>query len=131
MKVCNSLLVLLIGVFTSGCDTNPYKQGAMLYQTQCANCHMPDGEGLARLIPSLDSSEILKKGDGRKLICLIRRGVPKNPHTNQQMLPNRAMNAVELTNLTNYLFQRFSETADDVQLDQIREWEDACQLGEK
>lgn len=63
---------------------------------------MEDGSGLANLIPSLSSSEIIRSSPDQ-LICLIRYGLDKNEETNQQMPANNSLNDVEMANLVNYL----------------------------
>ena len=63
---------------------------------------MQDGKGLFDLIPSLVESDNITK-DPLSAVCLIRKGLPKNVETSQQMPGNTTLNDVEITNLINYL----------------------------
>lgn len=68
---------------------------------------MEDGTGLAKLIPSLASSDLFRTSPDQ-LICLIRNGLDKNEATGQQMPENTSLNEVEMANLVNYLRQIYS-----------------------
>ena len=93
-------VVLCVLIFS--CQPDPYRQGRVLYEVHCSNCHMEDGSGLSKLIPSLAQTEVIMS-DPSLLVCLIRKGLPRNAATNQQMPPNTILNDVEITNLINYL----------------------------
>lgn len=119
---------LLIGHWSiiTGCKGNPYRQGQVLYSTHCENCHMVDGSGLGKLIPSLDASK-LTLSDPAKLVCLIRKGLPVNKQTGQQMHANTVLNDVEMTNLINFLGSKYSSNPQTVQVEAVKMWMDACQ----
>ncbi|MEP6794698.1 MAG: cytochrome c [Saprospiraceae bacterium] len=99
-------LALLVSTGAS-CHSNPYRQGHELYKINCESCHMEDGSGLAKLIPSLKSSDLFRSTP-ECLICLIRLGLDKNELTGQQMPANKRLNDVELANLVNYLRQEYA-----------------------
>jgi hypothetical protein len=86
---------------------------------------MEDGSGLAKLIPSLQTSNIIRSSPDR-LICLIRRGIPKNESTGQEMLPNTELNEVELANLVNYLQQLYTPGAKAVKTVEVTEYLKHC-----
>jgi len=44
------------------------------YDAYCGNCHMENGEGLSKLIPSLHNSAYLKNNQ-EELPCIIRNGI--------------------------------------------------------
>lgn len=111
-------------LFIFGCQPDPYKQGRIIYAYHCENCHMEDGSGLEALIPSLAQSEMLK--DPQKLVCLIRTGIPLNFHTRQEMPPNKSLNEVELTNLLNYLGNRYSSKNKVVKVSDVHNWLTSC-----
>lgn len=96
------LPIFLILTILSACQPDPYRQGRVLYEVHCENCHMEDGKGLFDLIPSLVTSEYLTEKP-LDAVCLIRKGLPRNIETRQQMPGNKALNDVEITNLINYL----------------------------
>ena len=113
-------------VIVTGCHENPYRQGQDLYTIHCENCHMADGSGLAKLIPSLDASK-LTLSDPVKLICLIRKGLPVNKQTGQKMPANTLLNDVEMTNLINFLGSKYSSNPQTVQVEAVKKLMAACQ----
>ena len=119
---------LLIGqwLVATGCRENPYRQGQVLYTMHCENCHMPDGSGLAKLIPSLDASKLTLSDPG-KLVCLIRKGLPVNKQTGQKMPSNKVLNDVEMTNLINFLGSKYSSNPQTVQVEEVKKLLAACQ----
>jgi mono/diheme cytochrome c family protein len=108
-----------------GCQENPYSQGQVIYNYYCGNCHMEDGSGLGKLIPSLDSSR-LTLSDPQKLVCLILKGLPVNPETGQSMPANTALNEVELTNLINFLGDKYAFTPQAVQVEEVKKMLAGC-----
>lgn len=90
---------------------------------------MSDGSGLGKLIPPLDSSRLTLSDPG-KLVCLIRNGLPINELTGQQMLPNRSLNEVEMTNLINYLGFKYGYNPQTVMVSEVKKMLAACQSGE-
>ncbi len=120
------IALLFVGGFVFACQPNPYKQGETLYQFHCENCHMADGSGLVDLIPPLSSSDFLTDTSGR-LVCLIRKGLPFNEQTRQQMPPNGDLNEVELANLVNYLQTGYTQQAKVVRVEDVKRWLAGCQ----
>jgi len=113
-------------LMVSGCQRHPYSQGEQIYKYNCANCHMDDGSGLAKLIPSLDKSR-LTLSEPAKLVCLIRKGLPVNKLTGQEMPPNTTLNEVELTNLINYLGSKYALKPQTVQAPEVKKMLAGCQ----
>lgn len=122
------MLTVLAGQWfgLAGCRENPYRQGQDLYIIHCENCHMKDGSGLVKLIPALDASK-LTLSDPAKLVCLIRKGLPVNIQTGQQMPPNTILNDVEMTNLINFLGSKYSSNPQTVQVEAVKKLLAACQ----
>ena len=87
---------------------------------------MADGSGLSKLIPSLYASK-LTLSDPEKLVCLIRKGLPVNQLTRQQMPANVALNDVEMTNLINYLGSKYSSNPQTVQVEAVKKMLAGCQ----
>ena len=107
------------------CQPDPYRQGHVLYQVNCENCHMEDGSGLSKLIPSLQNSEfIISKPDS--LVCLIRHGIAKNPYTGQEMPPIIHLNDVELTNLINYMRDQYTDKLKAIKVSEVHAWQESC-----
>jgi mono/diheme cytochrome c family protein len=121
-----AFLVAFLCLGFLNCHTNPYKQGEILYKYHCGPCHMDDGSGLAKLIPPLDSSR-LTLGNPGKLVCLIRKGRPKNQQTGQQMIPNTSLNDVEMTNLINFLGSKYAANAQTVDVEEVKKMLGNCQ----
>jgi mono/diheme cytochrome c family protein len=118
---------LAIGAsFMAGCGDNPYDQGERIYVALCSNCHMEDGSGLGKLIPAL-TAERLTLDQPQRLICLIKRGLPRNPMTNQQMPAQPEMSVTEMTNLINYLGYVHAGREQSITLDEVIRLEGACQ----
>ena len=84
-----------------------YPQGERLYRTYCANCHMEDGTGLAKLIPPLAKADFLSRR--RKFVaCIIRNGSQGGQVVNAvqfvEPMPSFSnLNEVQLSNLINYI----------------------------
>ena len=112
-------------LYTPGCQKNPYTQGEIIYLNYCANCHMRDGSGLAKLIPPLDSSR-LTISDPQRLVCVIRNGKPVNPVTGQAMPGNPGLNEVDLTNLINYLGDQYAQEPQAVMVEEVKKLAAGC-----
>ena len=124
----NSLLAFWMAGFflVYACQPNPYRQGKILYNTQCAGCHSEDGSGLAKLIPALDTT-LLKLRQPQELVCLIRNGLPFDSLTRQQMPANKSMTDVEMANLVNYLGVRYIGSPRVVRVEEVTQMYNACQ----
>lgn len=125
------ILILAAGLaigatFLSGCGDNPYVQGERIYIALCSNCHMEDGSGLGKLIPAL-TAERLNVDQPQRFICLVKRGLPRNPMTNQQMPAQPEMSVTEMTNLINYLGYVHAGREQAITLDEVIRLEGACQ----
>ena len=130
-RVPSRPLVLAAGLaigtfFMAGCGDNPYVQGERIYIALCSNCHMDDGSGLGKLIPAL-TAERLTLDQPQRLICLIQKGLPRNPMTNQQMPAHPEMSVTEMTNLINYLGYVHAAREQSITLDEVIRLEGACQ----
>lgn len=90
----------------SSCEHETYSQGKRLYEAHCENCHMEDGNGLAKLIPPLTNSDYLKENQN-KIACILRNGqkgkvIVNNVLYNQEM-PGKKYTEVQITNIINYI----------------------------
>ena len=116
----NRILLCFTGIILfSECQPDTYRQGRVLYEVHCENCHMEDGKGLFDLIPSLVESDYITK-DPLSAVCLIRKGLPKNRETSQQMPGNAVLNDVEITNLINYLRGLSGERSEAIKVIDVR-----------
>ena len=82
-------------------------QGQRIYETKCANCHMPSGEGLLGNIPPLAGSSWLRQRRG-ELACVVRYG-QRGPIEVNGMTYDGVMAGIpelsdtEITNVLNYV----------------------------
>jgi len=106
MRIFFSFLFLSFLFFFS-CETNPYPQGQILYETFCANCHMEDGTGLTGVIPPLKNVDFLTTHK-RELPCIIRFGLTGKIQVNgryyeQEMTGIPELTEFEIANILNYV----------------------------
>jgi mono/diheme cytochrome c family protein len=97
---------ILATVFLS-CAGSTYKQGAALYETHCANCHMPDGTGLEGLIPPLKDSDYYRNNID-EVSCIMVKGMKgkivvngKTYDTEMEGIPQ--LTDTEIANILNYI----------------------------
>jgi hypothetical protein len=86
---------------------------------------MEDGSGLAKLIPPLETSGLISRPED--LVCIIIKGLPENPLTDQAMPGTKELTQVEMTNLVNYLQHTFSDPNNPVRVSDISRWSASCQ----
>ncbi len=106
------------------CAGNTYVQGKRLYDIHCANCHMPDGNGLAALYPPLAGSDYLQAHQ-ELLPCIIRHGLRdtitvKGKVYDQPMEGIKNLNEVEITNIINYINQAWGNALGETTLPQTK-----------
>lgn len=99
---------ILLLVFGCNYSTETYKEGKILFTTQCAGCHGDQFEGLGNLYPSLKDAAYIQS-QRTHLACWIHQGIgtPGGQfnlrHSDLPMPPIPKLSAVELTNILNYL----------------------------
>lgn len=104
--ILSVILICFLFIFTH-CNVEPYSQGKILYDRNCSSCHGSNGEGLKNLYPPLAKSDYLNKNQNR-LACIIKKGinepilVNEKPY-NELMYGITHLNAVEITNIANYI----------------------------
>lgn len=81
--------------------------GEILYAQYCANCHQPDGNGLAELYPPLNNSDYLQEHLA-ELPCIIKQGkqgeLVVNGVTYNQVMPGLAMlTDLEIAEISTYV----------------------------
>ncbi len=81
-----------------------YRDGSVLYQNYCANCHMDNGEGLKNLIPSLANSKLMSEAI-ETVPCQIKYG--NREHSNAPFGPSmkgfRSLSDLEVAELITYI----------------------------
>lgn len=128
--------VLGFALFLTDCDTQPFRQGEILYANFCANCHMADGKGLQGIIPPLEGSDWLRDRQ-QDLPCIIRYGqkgeIVVNGRTyNQQEMPGvRALSGFEITNVINYINQAWGNDFGYIKYQTVKEALENCPEGQR
>lgn len=104
-------ILLIFSLLFVDCQQNTYQIGERLFKAHCANCHLDQGEGLGALIPPLANSDYLA-AHRDKLPCIVRYGLKDTITVNgkvfaEQMTGIDALNDIQLSNVCNYVLQRF------------------------
>ena len=127
-RISMGVWLLLIGIIW-GCNENikedqqftrrerielkqNYVMGERLYAQHCINCHMPDGEGLGRLIPPLKGTDFMERDS--LLACIIKNGlsgeIVVNGITYNQPMPGfPQLTNLEIAQISTYLYKEFFE----------------------
>lgn len=125
------LFSFLITIFLlSACDPNPYREGERLYKTNCANCHMDNGEGLSALIPPLAGADYLQK-NRKKLPCLVKYGMKDSIVVNgkiyaEQMPGVETLSDIHITNILNYINNSWGNRHEPYRLDEVQKLLERC-----
>ncbi len=125
----NLFFLALILLFQS-CGSEPYAQGRYIYEVRCSNCHLEDGRGLGKEIPSLHKS----KAAPSYWSCIIRYGQTNTIEQNgvkyiRNMPANEDLTAADITNLVNYIQSEWVEESQFVALDSVNRWLENCPEG--
>ncbi len=130
MKIKALLLSFTAALILVQCDTNPYRQGHILYDNFCANCHMEDGSGLQGLIPPLAGADYLRDNT-LDVPCLIRYGqkveiMVNGKVYNQEMAAIPQLSHIEITNVLNYINHAWGNDYGYVKFEDVRRVLEAC-----
>lgn len=122
---------ILTGVclLATGCHESPYMQGKRLYESHCQSCHMEDGQGLSRMIPSLATSSLLGKREFSCVIILGKKDTIQNQTSFlvQEMPAFQSLTTTELTNLVNYMQHRWQVNFKETTIREMEETVSFCQ----
>jgi mono/diheme cytochrome c family protein len=130
-KLFIAVLVVVYGLIFNRCQPNAYREGERLYRTNCANCHMENGEGLTGLIPPLANADYMEKNRSM-LPCIIRYGLQDSITVNgkiyaEQMPGAPHLSEIHVANLLNYVQNSWGNRLKPYQLDEIRALLDQCE----
>jgi mono/diheme cytochrome c family protein len=117
LSVCTCLCLI-------SCNSNSYSRGELLYQKNCANCHLDNGEGLGALIPPLANADYLKL-QRAQLPCIVRNGLQDTLIVNgktytEKMPPAANLSDVDIANVLNYINQAWGNNNGAYQLEEVR-----------
>jgi len=125
------VLAFIIGASVlESCDEVPRTQGKALYESYCANCHQPDGNGLVGNIPPLAQADWLQT-NRNEIACVIRYGM-KGPmqvnglEYNAIMAGAHRITDAEITNITNYILTAWGNDLPPLGASQISDQLKAC-----
>ncbi len=108
------VVTLLLFLFVRSCAMPPRK-GEVLYERNCASCHGKNGEGFKKLIPPLNDPAYL---DTHQDIagCVIYFGLDSAitvkgiRYEGQPMAGLPHLSTVEITNIVNYVYEKWSNS---------------------
>lgn len=92
--------------------------GAVLYNSYCASCHKPDGNGLGTVFPSLANSVIVK-GDKGKLMNIFLKGSSK-PGKTEQMPSFGFLSDAESAKILSYIRTSWNNEASEITTSEIK-----------
>ena len=121
---------MYLAILPSSCDSNPYKQGQLLYENYCQNCHQENGEALLGLIPPLKNSDYLERHQ-TELPCIIRHGLSGEitvnglPY-NHEMPENKEFSEIEIANIINFVNNSWGNDYGYVSYDVVKETLEKC-----
>jgi mono/diheme cytochrome c family protein len=131
MRFCIALLFMgMLSSALSNCGQQPYRQGQILYENFCANCHMEDGSGLGGNIPPLANADFLRERQA-EIACIIRYGIAGPIIVNGIAYENPMagipeLSDTEITNVINYINQAWGNDFGYVPYDSVRVALKAC-----
>ena len=123
-------LFFLFAISLSNCETKTYRQGEILYQNFCANCHMEDGSGLQGVIPPLAGADYVRDHQ-LDLPCIIRVGmqgeIVVNGQTYNSVMPGEnKLSHFEITNIINYINHAWGNDYGIIKFDDVQAELEKC-----
>jgi len=124
------ILGMMLPVFIT-CQENPYQQGYYLYQNYCANCHMDDGTGLGRNIPTIVEADYIATNRGQ-LPCIIRHGLAETIVVNdtnymQEMPGFPKLTEAEIANIINYMLHEWNSEVEELNMKEVKDGLEECE----
>jgi len=116
----------------SACDYKPRNQGRVLYERECASCHMENGQGLGELIPPVAYADYVVQNKER-LACIIRNGIAGPMTVNGvdyegEMEGNTQLSDIEINNLIHYILVDMNQQEDHFVISDIRSQLENCRF---
>ncbi len=131
-SVMRKLYILSLGLLLMACQSEGQPRnaedrfaqlGRQVYQTYCATCHQPNGQGVANIYPPLTPNEWIQ-GDKGRLIRLVLHGVQGEMRVGDQVY-NNVMTAHEFLSddqiaaVLTFVRQNFGNEADPVTPEEV------------
>ena len=110
----NKITIVAVVIWMSlllACEQEPYKQGRLLYENYCIQCHQADGKAYKKLYPPIAQADYLVKNKDR-VPCIIYYGMEGELEVNgviynQNMPAHTNFNDIDIANLVNYINNNF------------------------
>ncbi|MEM1325038.1 MAG: cytochrome c [Bacteroidota bacterium] len=124
------LFAILLFTVTFACSEPSYRQGEYLYQANCSSCHMDDGSGLGKNIPTLVASESIA-AQRLQLPCIIRKGINAHQIDDQDdyqgaMPAFPKLTEAEVTNIISYLLSEWNKDVPLLNAKEVKEALETC-----
>lgn len=131
------MLILCCALAIVGCQSAQeikrqqyFVEGLELYKIHCANCHQPDGKGLANLYPPIAASDYLA-GNQAKIICGIRYGMSDtllvNQKTYTQAMPaNAQLKNIEIAQIMTFIYNKWGGEQRIYETNQVKAILETC-----
>lgn len=127
----SGLLLMRCGKTTSAKFKQYYVHGEQLYTKHCSNCHQPDGSGLGRVYPPLDTSDYMEKNFS-DVLCLMRHGktgevIVNGESFNQAMPGVSSLTDLEIAEIATYIYNTWSHDRGIVEVKDVSRIVATCQ----
>lgn len=121
------IVVFVLNIITHGSIQHPGKSS---YQTNCAQCHGDNGEGIRVLIPPLLKSDFAKNNFD-SIPCWLKNGISHKITVNgveyDQPMYGLNMDEIQIANVMNYLSKELLDTDREVNSIEVKEILKNCQ----
>jgi cytochrome c oxidase cbb3-type subunit 2 len=101
-------------------EKNELADGATLYQSNCAACHQPSGEGLPGAFPSLKGSGIVTNENPETLIRIIIEGYDARPEFATMPSLGDQLTDDEITAIINFERSHWGNDAPPIEVDVVK-----------
>jgi mono/diheme cytochrome c family protein len=132
MKWTSIAIGLLLGFQACQFSDQPYKEGMVVYEQHCSPCHGHTGEGFGKLYPNLSDTAFIRLHRD-ELACWIRQGIglPSSTrsmlrHSDMTMPAFKTLNAVDLSNVLNYVNHELWKFAEEFSLQEVENSLKSC-----
>jgi len=99
------------------------KAGAIVYNTNCAACHQPNGQGIPDAFPPLAKSDFLM-ADKNRSIKIVKNGlegaITVNGKTYSSVMPSLGLSDDDVASVLTYVRNSFGNKGEAVTLDEVK-----------
>lgn len=99
------------------------KAGAIVYKTNCAACHQPNGEGIPNAFPPLAKSDYLM-ADKKRSIKIVKHGlegaITVNGKTYNSVMPALGLSDDDVASVLTYIRNSYGNKGDAVTVEEVK-----------